>query len=323
MLNREQILAAEAEIQRLNNERDEELARNRDYERTTVNSLTDAKYEIERAIGNRRHKGDSERGEITQNFDEQLEPHAEILTEKRFLLKCMSIHKTEINLDYEVYFYDRSHCEAIKTLYNPFNPLFQDKYCIIRAYIVKNDRPKSCFCLAIVGKNNLQGLMNDSNSRYGNSYHETGANIQIELAFKPTEEEILKHYADNRKKILRDYLLEYKEKKELYEKAIKETATSEWERLSLEGEKYYYEHSYSGGTETPEYAEVCKKLKAMKTPEELQAEEDALVKKFYFPMKLVGHGKTPDEAFSDAVDGFNNDPGIMDEFEEADEQEED
>ena len=46
-------------------------------------------------------------------------------------------------------------------------------------------------------------------------------------------------------------------------------------------------------------------------------------KKYYFPMKLVGYGKDEEEAWGDAVDGFSSDPGIMDEFEEADEDMED
>lgn len=79
------------------------------------------------------------------------------------------------------------------------------------------------------------------------------------------------------------------------------------------------ETDYFKGTETPEYAEICKKLKAMKTLGELQAEEDALIKKYYFPMKLAGNGKNEDEAWADAVDAFNNDPGIMDGYEETDE----
>jgi hypothetical protein len=42
-------------------------------------------------------------------------------------------------------------------------------------------------------------------------------------------------------------------------------------------------------------------------------------KKYYFPIKLVGVGEDPEEAWADAVDAFNMDPGVMEEYEKSDE----
>lgn len=315
-MNREQIIKAQNEIKNAQAERDKEINRKKEIFYTERRNLQKAINEIEQSIRDREDIMLNEIQTIEENCAEQTKPHNETLAHKRFLLDCMEINKEESDLHFEVYFYDR---QREKRAYDSIATLYKDEYCIINAYIVENDRPKNCFSLAIVGKNRLQRLMNDKNFAYSTSFCETGANVCIELAFKPTSNEVLDHYKKNNKIILRDYLQEYKEKKVLYEQAIRKTATPEWTRIYLEDKKYYYEHFYSRGEETPEYAKIIKQLKELGFIEEPEEPEQ---KKFYFPVKLVGYGKDEEQAWEDAVDGFSSEPGPMDEFKEADELEE-
>ncbi len=315
MLDRDQILAAEAEVKRLNTEKDATLEDKKNDSYKKRKHLQDAIYEIKNAMWRQEDKLNEETGVIEQDFAEQLEPHLAILTEKKFLLECKHIHMEEFSDKFEV----SSGYRDEKVIHKPAEIIYVDDHCRIEAYITKNDRPKNCFSLAIVGNSRLISLMGSKPYSYGCSFNTENANIQIEVHHNSTETEAIGWLAKNKHKILKDFITEHLELIPKYEQAVIDTDNPEWERLSLEREKYYYEHRYSRGTETPEYLEICEKLDAMKTPEELQAEEDALVKKYYFPVKLVGHGKTPDEAFNDAVDGFSRDPGVMDEYEEADE----
>lgn len=322
MITRADILAAEEDIKYFRKWKDQELQKSTDKEREETHNLGDAKWAIEKAICSRQNKGIEERKKIDEKFQEQIKDSMEIIHKKDFLLKCKHIGMREFKDMPTVTqgYSDKKH-EVQSTM-----TLFVDDSMRLEVYIVTNDRPKKKFTVAVVGNCRILELMSEKPNGYGMRFDAENANIKTELFHAETDIDASNWIQKNSGKMLRGFIDEYFEIMPRFLQAIKQTGTDEWERLSLEEEKKYYETGYYRGKETPEYQEILKKLEGLKTQEERNREylekENNKTKKYYFPVKLVGRGKDEEEAWADAVDGFTSDPGIMDEFEESDEEEE-
>ena len=271
MINREQIIKAENEIKRLHEKKEEIIKTKEEQLQKERRSLTNAIDEIRHSIRDREDKTQTETKAIENDYTKKAEPYNQILNEKKFLLECMRLQKQEIKLDLEVkarYYQERG------KLLTPIDTILDDEYCKIHVYIARNDRPKNCYSLAIVGRNHLGPLMIGEARYYGNSVDVWGADIEYEPFHAPAEAEIKEWYGKSKHKILKEYLAEYAINKERYEKAIKETMTNEWQILYWEYQKDYYENHYCRGVETPEYKEAIKQLrKAKRIGKQLQAKE--------------------------------------------------
>ena len=190
-------------------------------------------------------------------------------------LDLIDVAQEKTDLNFSVYYYSDRDEESNLILdkrrveFKPFAVHADNQYKRIYAFIVPNRKPVKKFTLFLAGHSIFSNYNKQiiSNMSYGyiNGICEENANIRVAVCSAATEKELVKWYEKRKADILQPYLekhaaieKKYEEAKDLYFKSF------DWQILYLEYKKHYYEHHYSHGIETPEYAAIVKKLNQLK-----------------------------------------------------------
>lgn len=151
-----------------------------------------------------------------------------------------------------------------KIFYNPLIVLVDDDFKKVLLYSTNNRKPKNKFSLIAVGSS----IFSDKKLikipySYGLNANIDNSNIRTLIKDFPTEEELKEYLNKNKKRILKDFLVEHEKIEKEYKDLEPLFDSKEWKIAFLEDEKDYYENRYSHGTETEEYKKVCNKLKEL------------------------------------------------------------
>lgn len=260
------------------------------YVHNAQEELEKIRYKYQELMQNLEHKKRQEekkiidkRTQFEEKIKSEINPHYEQITQFKKILTFMRIQKDKRDLHFEVYKYDyprdehgevmrvqRGNCldypEKIKIPYNAIEVIKNDKYAIIKIFVVENDKPKNKFSLVVVGKSIFnEDLFTQRRNFY--SYHlscDTDyVTVRLSIIDRPTREELLQYLEKHKKNILKDYLAEHDQLERDYEKTIQLTNNKQWELAYWEDKKNYYENHYSNGIETEEYKEVLKQIKIL------------------------------------------------------------
>jgi hypothetical protein len=255
-------------------------------EASTVKQADKDKNEITYHYRDKIHALEVERDNAIRVIEENIEQHkiqykadreASIATYKQVntILKLMAITKDPDiqNGSPEVYFYSDKdengnyiHPKRKVTI-EPITTLREDRYSVIKLYIVPNGKPTNKYSLVIRGYHIFRELIKDTFKGNINRVNENHCNLKDVVKEATTEKELLE-YANNPKNLSKIMALlpieELNNIREQYDEAITLLKDKEWQILYYENIKDYYENHYSQGTETTEYAAVLLALKQLR-----------------------------------------------------------
>jgi hypothetical protein len=213
--------------------------------------------------------------EKLQNLKQEKLQYSSTISQVKTLLKLMGIIKNPDiqNTSPEVYYYsDRdangNYCNPkIAVSIEPIKTLLENMYSTIKLYVVPNGKPKNKYSLVIRGYNIFGSDLIPNFGGYINRINGPSCNLKYTVKDADNEHDLIMYANDpkNMTKIMN--LLPTEQLKNLgeqYDQAMILLKDIQWQILYLGEQKYYYEHNYSNGTNTPEYAKVLKDLKLLK-----------------------------------------------------------
>lgn len=275
MLELKKYRKARKEIDSLNNQEhkederlEKELEQIKDKFWKLERDLTDKKIKEETKIDKAKEKSD-------KLFEKKKEEGLKILGQYRKIIKLIGVIKKYNNYGLkEPKVYDNDYIygdngnnrseNTVKLYYKPIKVLVDDEYKKIYLYITKNEKPKNCFSLIVVGNTIFNKEVIDIHYSYGLYSRVEDSNIQIGLNDFPDEEKARSYLKRNEKRVLKEFLEEHKKVEIEYEKIKKVIEDSkEWDIEYLKSRKNYYEKHYSEGTKTEEYKEIIKELETL------------------------------------------------------------
>lgn len=235
-------------------------------EKLNLSTLENKKWEQSNIIRDKIHKLESEKYELEQKFNGEMEalkndnkakvgPLQEVCNQHKKVVEFMRIKKAAKVLP-ELKANNRG--KEIILLDNPTT----NQYINVYAYVYQNSKPKNKYSLAIVAVSIFSPEM--LGYRWGSiqPYFEGHCPRAFEFDVKdaPTKNELIEFY---NKKGGNSFwnVAQFEATVKEYEAVLSECNTPEWEREYLLSQKDYYENNYSRGTETPEYKAIIKQLK--------------------------------------------------------------
>ena len=162
-----------------------------------------------------------------------------------------------------------------KVPFTPVRTLVDDEYSIIQLFIVPNGKPTNKFSLVLRGYSILADLLPNEFKMargYINRINESTSNLKAIIKDDESEKALLsyldamdaKHELKNVRKINEGIPHALNLIKKEYAEAIELLKEVPWQIMYLESQKHYYEHNYSNGVNTPEYAAVKAELKKLR-----------------------------------------------------------
>lgn len=231
-------------------------------------------YELERERNNVIETISKEAKERTDTLETEVKQLSVVVDEVQRILRFQEIFKTGIHKSTpEVYYYSDRDPQGNylpnkrKVLIAPVKSLIDDKYNTFNLYIVPNGKPVNKFSLVIRGYTIFGDILNNHRFGYVRSISETNCNVSMGVKDALSERALFEYMnrPQNMKKIMELLPQDLNKLGEEYEKAVKLLEQKEWQIFYLQDKKSYYENHYSHGTETPEYAEILKALKILKS----------------------------------------------------------
>lgn len=171
----------------------------------------------------------------------------------------------------------------------PIQEIRKTPFTLIRAYVVENDRPKNKYQVEVVGRTifsqkdkwNNQGDIADMPREYGAKISASGDNIHWVIGVAASQEAALKQWnakwtyqVENSAWLKSIIGMEAK----LQEVLDGKYGSVEWQREYLLSQVDYYEHRYTGGTKTPEYAAIIRELGELEHPIDTSTEAPDVTK---------------------------------------------
>lgn len=277
MITIDQYRQAERELKKLNAE-DTALREQQDKER---NALRDKYWKLERNLsdkkGNEEDKLTKRHEKEKEKISKQEQPHVTITNEHSRIMTMMDTSKDYKKPEFKVYKFDyprdekgevirvqRGNCldypDKIEIPYTPIDTIKDDKYAKIQIFITDNGKPKNKFSLSVAGHTIFPEKIIKPPYNYGYNFNTYYTNIIMNMADRPTKEELKAYYERNKKGILKQFLEELEKVEQEYENIIANTDNKQWEIAYWNDKKDYYENHYLGGTEQPEYKQALEKL---------------------------------------------------------------
>jgi hypothetical protein len=219
------------------------------------------------------HSAERTRDTKVEIIRDQREPLTATVSRVQKILKIMEIIKDNPQLHpIEIYTYSDkdeqgNYIRDKRKIYiDPIQVLRSDMYGTFNLYIVPNDKPKNKYSLIIRGSTIFDNMFPFRSQGYIFKVNDN-AGISITIKDAPTVKELLA-YIDrpvNMQKIMgmipEDLITIIEEHKEATE-LLKDVR---WQVLYLESRKHYYEENVHNGTEDPEYKEILKQIRELKS----------------------------------------------------------
>lgn len=252
----------------------EQISQSEDHRRKRVDEAADKQLDIirdkERAVREERYqverKLEEDREQIRQQAKEAREVEWPAIEKHKRVIKLLEILREQRKPAYTVTKSTQYWAEKLPEPIKMGN-LYEDDTAIVDAWIAPSRKPVNKFQLVIVGNSIFNYRYSDDKlvdypQSYGLDIREEDANIRVLVKEAPTIEALKSYFEKNKAKLGALW------KQEAHEATVQEyrwvranCMTEEWEIELLLSRKHYYEHNYSGGTSTPEYAEIMRELK--------------------------------------------------------------
>lgn len=238
-----------------------------DIYRPQMDALRDAEFKAIQAV-------EKDRDEKVAKMKEDIKARQVVVDQVKRILTLFNVSSEDHAHSNALYRYERHDekgnylSDARRVTIDPVGCLIDNAYLNIKVYLVENGKPKNKYCLYAVGHSIFAGehCLGLDKFCYGyiRGVHEVGSNVRSVLKEGPVAEDLLKWYEKNKATLMADYIADHRKVEQDYVEAMELMKDIHWTILHLEDRKDYYENSYSGGTETPEYKEICGRLSALK-----------------------------------------------------------
>lgn len=249
--------------------REKEDVERKEYEEKHA-KIRDKYWELERQMREQKNK---EEAEIEAAYKEVTDRHGAEKTQLSEVIKKVERimyfiekrnEKAEFN-DEKVKPYDEG------KYFECLGDLFKDDLLHIKLYVAEVDRKVNKFCLFALGRSALDDKRIIEVPHYyfraRISTYDAPHNIEVELLFKPTVEELKKYVEKNKDKILKPFIDKYKEVKREFDKTNAKYTYADFEELILLERMRELEHYAHGVSEDhlEEYNVMNKRVEELRS----------------------------------------------------------